>query len=211
MIPPDPAQLRPFPARPAFESLFVQAFGSLPGAHAALDDVSRTIAPIADADLDTPFGVSVVPAVAGIDAIGTAADASDHAAIASAADAASTDLNQQLGTLPAPSDLVPDGGFGAPIEPEPDPNAPPQAPPPTAPIPGGPSVPTPGGGGTVPDYATAVQIVTVAYETILERPPDPDGLAEWVRELVTGTITVAQLFAKFYASDEYLAKHPATA
>ena len=56
-----------------------------------------------------------------------------------------------------------------------------------------------------------VAVVTGLYETLLDREPDPGGLAYWVNLLDSGTLTLAQVQNDFVTSQEYISKHPAPA
>jgi 2-polyprenyl-3-methyl-5-hydroxy-6-metoxy-1,4-benzoquinol methylase len=53
------------------------------------------------------------------------------------------------------------------------------------------------------DQKEASSIVTLLYQTVLGRDPDPKGLQQYVSGLVSGHQTVAQIIQEFAASPEY--------
>jgi hypothetical protein len=52
--------------------------------------------------------------------------------------------------------------------------------------------------------------IDAAYQSILGRPSDPSGRADWLANMKAGRITTDDIETSFYASAEYLAKHGGT-
>lgn len=49
----------------------------------------------------------------------------------------------------------------------------------------------------------AIAYVNTLYQTILGRSPDPGGAASWVGQLVSGSLTEAQVYQAFLNSTEF--------
>jgi len=56
------------------------------------------------------------------------------------------------------------------------------------------------------EQAEASNIVTLLYQTMLDREPDPEGLNLYVTQLVSGQRTVSQIISDFAASHEHTQK-----
>lgn len=128
---------------------------------------------------------------------------------------------EQIADLKPPAAPAPPAPTPEPVPPAPTPTPTPEPEPEPAPVPEPPQVPTPPSPPLPPEIPPvtddaalhtmklerAQSAVTIAYRTLLDRAPDPDGEAHYLRGLMDGTFTVPGMEADIKASAEYTSKH----